>query len=304
MSATTDLILERRRVRRRLTFWRILAIVALVALGAALIPWPDGEARGAHVARISISGIILDDRDRAERIEEIAESGNVQALVVHINSPGGTVVASEVLYDALREVAEKKPVVAVMSEVAASGGYIAALAAERIWARGNTLTGSIGVYADIPNVAGLLDMIGVEFTKVKSAPLKGEPSIVTEPAPGAFEAQDVLIEDTFNWFKGLVAERRDFSPARIAEVSNGRAYTGRQAVELGLVDAIGDEEDALAWLRETHGIEAGDEGPRDWRWDDGDLPFPFVDLDEAARNLLGLDRPILAPGPRLYALIH
>lgn len=304
MSATTDLILERRRVRRRLTFWRILAIVAIAVAVALLLPWAEDDRRGAHVARISIDGIILNDPERRRRIAEIAEDGDVKALVVRINSPGGTVVASEMLYEGLREVGANKPVVAVMTEVAASGGYIAALAAERIWARGNTLTGSIGVYADIPNVAGLLEMIGVEFTKVKSAPLKGEPSIVTEPAPGAFEAQDVLIEDTFDWFKGLVAERRGFSSSQVAEVSNGRAYTGRQAVKLGLVDAIGDEDDALAWLKEEHGIEVGKDGPRDWRWDEGDLPFPFSDLDDVMQRVLGLDRPILSPGPRLYALIR
>lgn len=304
MSATSDLILERRRVRRRLTFWRVTAIIAVVALLAVLSPFGGGgDGRGgAHVARIWIDGLILADPDREARIKDIAEDDRVRALIVRINSPGGTVVASEELYDSLRDVAEKKPVVAVMSEVAASGGYVTAIAAERVFARGNTITGSIGVFADIPNVTGLLDKLGVEFTRVKSAPLKAEPSIVTEPEPGAFAAQDVLIADTFAWFKGLVAERRDLSGGQLSEVTDGRAFTGRQALDLGLIDAIGDEDDALAWLAETHGIDAG-EGPRDWRWDDSDLPFPFFDFGDA-ESLLDAGRSVLDAGPRLYALMR
>lgn len=302
MSATTDLILERRRIRRRLTLWRVVAIVALVALAIALIPWGTGK-KTSPVARIWIDGMILADPAREKKIGRIAEDDDVEALIVRINSPGGTVVASEALYDSIRAVAEAgKPVVAVMSEAAASGGYAAAIAADHVIARRTTITGSIGVYADIPNVTGLLDMMGIEVTRVKSAPLKGEPGVWTEPAPGSIAAQDALIEDTFAWFRELVSERRDLEGAALDEVTDGRAFTGRQALDLGLIDAIGDEETALAWLEEEHGVDAGD-GPRDWRWDDSELPFPFFDFGDAA-SWFGADRAILTPGPRLYAVIQ
>ena len=301
MTATSDMIFERRRIRRRLTFWRVLAVVALLALLAVLLPWPSAGPVGDHVARIWIDGMILEDADRREALGELAEDDSARAVIVHINSPGGTVVASEILYRDLRDIAEVKPVVAVMATAAASGGYIAALAADRIIAHGNSITGSIGVVAEVPNFAQLLDNLGIEVTQVKSAPLKGEPSLFTEPAPGAFEAQEALIDDMFVWFKGLVAERRGMDASEVAEVANGRAYTGRQALELGLIDGLGDEEAALAWLEEAHGIDLGD--PRDRTWDDDDLLFPF-DFGEAALGLLGLERPILAPAPRIYAVMQ
>lgn len=308
MSATHDLILERRRVRRRLTFWRVLAILLVFLVGALLAPWPDGARRSGHVARIWIDGMIFADEDREARLAEIADSEAVEALIVRINSPGGTVVGAEALYEGLRRIAERKPVVAVMSEAAASGGYVAALAADHIVARGNTLTGSIGVVAEIPNVAGLLDKIGIEVTRVKSAPLKAEPSLLTEPAPGAIAAQDALIEDSFDWFKGLVAERRGLGARELAAVADGRAYTGRQALALDLVDAIGGEAQALDWLRDTHGVTTE---PRDWAWDDSDLPWPFWGLEEGMAGLAGglaglfaREAPHLGPGPRLYALMQ
>ena len=302
MTATNDLILERRRVRRRLTFWRVLAVVALLALAASLLPWPGSRPTIDHVARIWVDGLITVDAERSEQLREIAEDDSVKALVVRINSPGGTVAASEILYENLRDIAEKKPVVAVMSTAAASGGYIAALAADRIVARGNTVTGSIGVVAEIPNFRDMLEGLGIEVRQVKSAPLKGEPSLFTEPAPGAFEAQDALIADMFGWFKALVAERRGLDERRVEEVANGRAYTGRQALALGLIDELGDEDEALAWLAETHGLELGD--PRDWRWDDTDLPFPFFDFDEAAARLFGLERALVERVPQLYAVMQ
>ena len=300
MAATADMIIERRRVRRRLAFWRIVAIVAIVV--AAIGFMPSFGALGEHIARVEIDGLILDDPDRERELAEIADDRRARALIVHVNSPGGTVAASEAVYLSLRKVAERKPVVTVMDEYAASGGYIAALAGERIVARGNTLTGSIGVVMEAPNVEGLLDKLGVEVTRIKSGPLKAEPSLTTSPSPEALQAQEALIADTFQWFRGLVAERRKLDGAVLERVSDGRAFTGRQAVELGLVDELGDEETALAWLSAMHGIDR-DLAVVERNWDDADLPWPFSLVDEGARALAELDR-LVAAGPRLYALLR
>lgn len=305
MSATADLILERRRARRRLAFWRILAILALVVAGLALVPRVAGPAEGEHVARIRIEGLIVADPKRDALIGELADSDDVKALILHINSPGGTVAGSEALYESLRRVAEKKPVVAVMSEVAASGGYLAALAAEHIVARGNTLTGSIGVIAQIPNITGLMDKLGIDMTLVKSAPLKGEPGIATPIEPGAIEAQEALIKDSFVWFKGLVAERRGLDGAALGEVSDGRVFTGRQARERGLIDAIGGEETARDWLAEAHEIDR-DMEIRDRDWHETALPWPLGGVRE---SLAALFAPFSAPpvvyqGARLYAVVQ
>ena len=301
MTATADLILERRRVRRRLAFWRILAIVAIVVAIVSFLP-RVGAGPGAHVARITIDGIILEEPGREEAILELAEEEAVRALVVRVNSPGGTVVASEDIYKALRRVSAEKPVVAVMDEVAASGGYIAALGADRIFASGNTLTGSIGVVMEAPNIGELLDMLGVDVARIKSGPLKAEPSLIEPPSPETLSAQRALIEDTFAWFRGLVAERRALSGKALAQVSDGRTFTGRQALGLGLIDALGDEDSARDWLAEAHGIGRGLEVV-DRRWDSVDLPWPLRHIDKGAA-ILGQVERLATAWPRLYALLQ
>ncbi|MHA1537591.1 MAG: signal peptide peptidase SppA [Alphaproteobacteria bacterium] len=297
-----DLILERRRIRRRLTFWRIVAIVAVGVAIIAVIPRAAGPIGGAHLARIRIDGMIFDDPLRDAALRRLAESSRVKGVIVHINSPGGTVAGSEALYESLRKVAAAKPVVAVMSEAAASGGYLTALAADHIVARGNTLTGSIGVIAEIPNIAGLLEMLGVEMTRVKSAPLKAEPSLTTRPGAAALAAQRALIEDSYAWFKGLVSERRGLSGAALDEVSDGRVFTGRQAVDLGLIDAIGDEETARGWLAENRDLAADIEAV-DYDWSESSLPWPAALLEESLASFMP-SGPVVSPGPRLYAIIQ
>lgn len=301
MSATADLVLERRRARRRLAFWRILAILALVVAALALIPRAAGPA-GDHLARIRIEGLILADPNREAMLAELAERDSVRALLVHINSPGGSVAGSEALYENLRRVADAKPVVAVMSEVAASGGYIAALAAEHVVARGNTLTGSVGVLAQTPNVSELLAKLGIDMISVKSAPLKAEPSVTTPVAEGAIEAQEALIGDSFAWFRGLVAERRGLSGGALGAVTDGRVFTGRQARENGLIDAIGGERAARDWLAENRDVPR-DLDVVDYDWRDPDLPWLLELVDRALAGLTGA-RPVVYQGPRLYAVLQ
>ena len=301
MTATADMILERRRIRRSLTFWRIAAIVAFVVAVIAFLPRTGGST-GDHIARIAISGVILDDPKRDRAIAGLAENDDVQALIVRIDSPGGTVAASEAIYDGLRKIAETKPVIAVMNEYAASGRYITAIAADHIVARGNTLTGSIGVVSEVPNIEGLLDILGVEVNRVKSAPLKAEPSFTSSPTPGALKAQEALIMDMFGWFKGLVAERRGLEGEGLEAVTDGRAFTGRQALDLGLIDALGDQETALDWLAESREIDRY-LPVVDHSWTDPDVPWPLSNLEDAAATLAGTGR-ILNGLPRLYAVIQ
>lgn len=301
MTSQADMIVERRQIRRRLALWRIGAIVAIIVAVVALLPKFD---RGAtdHIARVNVTGVILGDPKRANAIRAIAENDGAKALIVHVNSPGGAVVPAEDLYDAIREVAAVKPVVAVMSEYAASGGYITAIAADRIYARANTLTGSIGVYMDAPNIAGLLETLGVEVNRVKSAPLKGEPSISTTPPPEALEAQQELILDTFTWFRDLVGERRGLTGAALDRVADGRAFTGRQALDLNLIDAIGNEDAARLWLVETYDID-DDLKIRDAKWRDSELPWLLEDLERGAASIAQIEQ-LIGAVPRLYALIR
>ncbi|MEO1460196.1 MAG: S49 family peptidase, partial [Pseudomonadota bacterium] len=206
------------------------------------------------------------------------------------------------IYEGLRRVAEIKPVVAVMSEAAASGGYITAIAADHIVARGNTLTGSIGVVAEAPNIAGLLESVGVNVTRVKSAPLKAEPGFLTEPVPGAFEAQQRLIDDSYDWFRELVGARRGIEGPALDTVADGRAFTGREALALDLIDELGGETEARSWLETEHSI-AKDTELRTRKWGERDLPWPLSMVGLATGDLTPVQLR-LGPGPRLYALMY
>ncbi|NOR62851.1 MAG: signal peptide peptidase SppA [Rhodobacteraceae bacterium] len=246
-----DLYEERRRKWRRSGFWRGIGFMVLLlggitwwALSNAESEFPTGE----HIARISINGIITQDRYREEVLAKIAADDDVKALIVWINSPGGTVVGSEILYENLRAVAAEKPVVAQMAGVAASGGYIAAIGADYIVARSNTITGSVGVIMEYPDMSGLLSQIGVEMQVVRSSEIKGGVSPFREASPEEVVAQEALITETFQWFKNLVAERRNLSGTALDDVTTGGVFSGRTAMHNGLIDALGGEAELRVYL--------------------------------------------------------
>lgn len=255
MAFDFDILMDRRRLTRRLTFWRVLAILALALI--VIFFFDSGNlALKPYVARLNVEGVILEDGDTERLLRQVAEDGNAKALVVRINSPGGTTAGSEALYHALRRVAEHKPVVAVMGTLAASGGYVTAIAADRIFARETTLTGSIGVIFEYAQVGELFNKLGIQMETVKSAPLKGEPSLTEPLSREGRAALQALIEDGYDWFVGLVAERRGMAREQALELADGRVFSGRQAIRNGLIDAIGGEQDARLWLEMEHEISA------------------------------------------------
>jgi protease IV len=262
-SAMTDYLVDRRKMRRKVTFWRIaaltVALLALIGFAARL------RGSGPHIARVAIEGIITGDERTLKLLHDIRES-NASAVIVSIESPGGTTTGAERLYDAIRQLAEKKPVVAMVGTMAASGGYIAALAADTIIARGNSLVGSIGVLFQYPNVSKLLATVGVQVEEVKSSPLKAAPNGFEPTSDAARAALAALVADSFDWFKGLVRERRKMNDEELAQVVDGRVFTGRQAVPLKLIDQIGGEREAISWLEKEKNIAKG-LPVRTWRTD-------------------------------------
>jgi protease IV len=229
----------------------------VVAVVAAVLVAIRGEhlAFGrAHLARLAVSGIITDDRKLVEAVTKLADDDSVKALIVAINSPGGSVAGGEGLHDAIGRVAEKKPVVAVMGGTAASAGYMVAVPAARIFAREGTLTGSIGVLLQTGQVAGLLKTLGIDAEAITSGPLKDQPSFTRPLSPEGREVLQGLVMDMYDQFVGMVAAGRHMDAARVRQLADGRAYTGRQALQLGLIDAIGGEHDARTWLAETKGV--------------------------------------------------
>lgn len=256
MSLETDLLLDRRRLKRRLVVWRTLAVLALV--GAGLVAWRNegGTLAGARVARLTVSGIITENRPLDRQVAALADNPLVKALIVEIDSPGGSVAGGEALHDAIATVAARKPVVAVMDGIAASAGYMVAMPAARIFAQQGTLTGSIGVLLPTGEVSGLLKTLGVSVDDITSGPLKDQPSFTKPLTPEGRTVLHGLVMDMYDQFVAMVAAGRHMDPARVRELGDGRAYTGRQALQLGLVDAIGGERQARAWLAEAHGVSA------------------------------------------------
>jgi len=278
MSLDSDVIVDRRRIRRKLAFWRVLAIV--IAIGAIAVigtlASPGGRSAfttSGSIARINIEGLIRSDQDRVEALERL-EKSQAAAVVVHINSPGGTTAGSEQLYDSLVRLKAKKPLVVVVEGLAASGAYITAIAADHIVAQQSSLVGSIGVLFQYPNFTDLLKTVGVKVEEVKSSPLKAAPNGFEPTSPEARDALDALVKDSYAWFKGLVKDRRGMDDAQLAKVSDGRVFTGRQAVDLKLIDQLGDEKTAIAWLEAEKGVKK-DLPVRDYKLSPrfGDLTF-------------------------------
>ena len=292
MSLDADLIVDRRRMRRKLTFWRVFAIVifALAVIGAAVqVSDRTGFAgAGAYIARVTIKGLIRDDQERVQQLDRLARSSTARAVVVHVDSPGGTTAGSEQLYDALMRLKDKKPLVIVVDGLAASGGYITALAGDHIVAKQTSLVGSIGVLFQYPNVADLLDKIGVKVESIKSSPLKAAPNGYEPTSPEARAAIESIIKDSYAWFRGLVQDRRHLNDDELQAVADGRVFTGHQGIGLKLVDEIGDERAGIAWLASAKSVDS--KLPvRDYQLHSrfGDLPFLHA-MAAAALDAAGL----------------
>jgi protease-4 len=260
MSLSSDQLVDRRRLRRRVTFRRVMTflavVVAILVAGWRLTGRSGATALLPHIARLSIDGVITGDRDTIALIHDI-ETSNAAAVIVSIESPGGTTTGAERLYDAIRRVAARKPTVAVVRGLAASGGYIAAIGADQIIAQGNSLVGSIGVLFEFPNFAKALDTLGVKVETIKSSPLKASPNGLEPTTPEAHAAIAALVSDSYAWFKDLVKARRKMSDAELAAVDDGRVFTGRQGVGLRLVDSLGEEREAIAYLENSRNVAKG-----------------------------------------------
>ena len=275
MALETDLFLERRRLKRRLGGWRALALLLLVLGGAALLA-PALDLPGEkHVARLPLRGFIGEDQRLLRLLEEMVEDTTVRAVIVAIDSPGGSVAGGEAMHAAIARLRQAgKPVVAVMGGTAASAGYMVALPAERIFAREATLTGSIGVLLQSFEASELMGRLGVRSEALTSGPLKDQPSPfrpLTEEGRAALAA---VVADMHAQFVAKVVAGRGMAEARVRALADGRVMSGRQALEAGLVDAIGGEREAREWLRATHGVPS-------------DLPVEELDPRGRAERLLG-----------------
>ncbi len=268
MSMTADQIVDRRRMRRKLTFWRVvgfLAILVIIAGGIVALAGRDAFPLVAEpqIARVTISGFIANDRSRDEMLARLAETDAVKGVIVAIDSTGGSTAGGEALYEGIRRLAAKKPTVATIATFGASAAYMTAIATDHIVARRTSITGSIGVLFQYPEVSDLLNTLGIKVEDIKSAPLKASPNPFEPTTEEARRVIQGVVDDSYNWFVDIVANRRGLARADALSLADGRIYTGQQALAANLIDEIGGEQAAVAWLA-TKGISS--KLPvRDWK---------------------------------------
>ena len=259
MALRADELIDRRRLRRKLTFWRAATLVVAALAIVAAAAWLAGdELRGTkvdHIAKVKIEGTITEDDELVERLENIRKAPTVKGVIIAIDSPGGTTACGEQIFDALRRLAAEKPVTAQVGTLAASAGYMIASATDHIVARRTSIVGSIGVLVQYPDITGLMEKLGVKLEEVKSSPLKAEPSPFNPTTEEERAMVRSMILDSYDWFIGIVSERRSMSRAEVTALADGSIFTGRQALTKKLIDAVGGEPEAIAWLA-TKGVDA------------------------------------------------
>ena len=257
MAFETETVLDRRRLRRRLTLWRSLTVLAvLIALGTLAYAAAEGAGlvERRQIARVSLEGIITEDRDQLRLLKQLGENKQVAGVILFVNSPGGTTTGGEALFEGIRNLAKAKPVVAQFGTVATSAAYIAGLATDQIVARGNTITGSVGVIFQWAEVSALLDKLGVKMNEIKSGPLKANPSPFQPMDDAGKRVAEQMVAESMRWFVGLVASRRGIDTAGVTGLEQGRVFSGREALSYKLVDQIGGEAEAVQYLVDKRNV--------------------------------------------------
>lgn len=289
MAQDAEALIERRKLRRKLTVWRVAFLLLLAVLIAAIASYSMQGPNFAtpHVAKVRIEGTIFENEELLKRLDKIAKDDNVKGVILILDSPGGTTVGGESIYNAVRKIAEKKPVVTQVGTLAASAGYMIASASDHIIAYQTSIVGSIGVLFQYPDLSKLLDTVGVKVETIKSSPLKAEPNYFSPASDEAKAMIRNMIMDSYDWFVGIVQERRSFTHEQALALANGAVFTGRQAVENKLIDGLGGEEEAVNWLA-SKGV-AKDLPKIEWKPVSSETGFSLRDLIiHAGAKLLGL----------------
>lgn len=258
MAIDADTLIDRMHLKSQLSRWRLLAIgaacLALIALygnPSSISPIPTD-----HIAQINIDGVITDDPYQQEMLEDLKDDDHVKAVLVKIDSPGGTVVGGEELYLGLHALAKKKPVVIMMRTLCASAGYMAALGGSHLLAREGTITGSVGVIMQTMEFTELAKKMGITPITIKSGEQKASPNPLEKLTPSQQQLTQQVVGNFFGFFEGLVKKNRKIDAAAWEIIKDGRIFTGRQALEIGLIDGLGGKQEALSWLEKTQDVSA------------------------------------------------
>ena len=241
--------------RRKLFIWRIFSFVLIVSLFFIFFTNPNTNISSKpHIANYSIDGLLVNADQILEDLEYLEYEDSVKAIIITVDSPGGTTVSAEEIFLKIRSISSKKPIVVVMKNIATSGAYLFSIGADRIFARENTITGSVGVLLQWARIDQGLEKLGVEMKEVKSGNLKAEPDLFGESDEEAIALTQRIVDETYTWFLNLVKERREIGEYVVRQISDGRILTGRQALELNLIDEIGGNNEAKLWLIENKAV--------------------------------------------------
>lgn len=261
MQPHADLLIDRKRLKAHLMSWRALALISIFVTCGVLAGNFSHSAgkgikgiKGDYIAQITIEGIMSDDKKRDDMMKDILEDDHAKALIVQMDSPGGTTVGGEVIYLQLKEIAKKKPVVGVMHTLCASACYMASLGTDHVVAREGTLTGSIGVLLQSVEISRLIDKIGITPVTIKSGPMKDVPDLAQPMTPEQRSVISEVVMDAYDHFVRLMVEGRKMDEVQARKLADGRVYTGSQAIKLNLIDGIGGTDEALDWLAKTRKI--------------------------------------------------
>jgi protease-4 len=257
MSDSKHWLLDREILKREIFKWRLLfavlafLVLIFVANDNKLNKGLNSLKSEKYIARITLKDIIYDNAYNLDVLDEIKDDDHAVALIVAIDSPGSTTTAGESIYYRIRKIAQKKPVVAIMDSVGASGAYLISVAADRIFAKNGTITGSIGVIYQAYEFSNLAEKMGVGLITIKSSPLKGGINQFEKASPELIDSTKQLVSDSYRQISDIIVERRKYNQDQFDKVKDGRALLGDRALKLGLIDQIGETEEALKWL-ETH----------------------------------------------------
>ncbi len=252
MTFNPETLVERNRLKSQVRRWRLAAILLVAFLGLMNIaPKSVGGAPAGmdYIARVEIKGIINSDKEILDGIKSLADNAHVKAVLLQVDSPGGTAVGGEEYYQAIEELQKKKPVVALFNNISTSAAYLLAVPADRIYAHKATITGSIGALIEVPNVKGLADKLGVEMIAVKTGALKGAPSPFDAMTDDTKQMLQGMVDNFLGVFTESIVAHRHIPMEQVKQIADGRVFTGLQAVDNHLVDEIGGEDEALKWLQ-------------------------------------------------------
>jgi len=238
---------------KKLRYKKTILVVVAIFFFAILIS--DNRYKKPHIAKITIDNIITQDSFRYEKLEELSQNKNTKAVIVFINSPGGTVVGGETLYKSIKNISQQKPIVSVMGEVATSAAYMASLGSNHIFAQEGTITGSVGVLILSSEITELAKKIGISTEVIKSGDLKASPSPLEKMTPKAREEMEKIVKEISKNFIDLVKKERKLDNNKTQLISDGRIFTGQSAVQIGLIDTIGNIKEAKEYLKTEYNID-------------------------------------------------